>query len=104
MKVCPKCGFVDRSMWRQNRWRTNVEFLKYKEYPEDIDLEILTKLKSGHAVVLDKLHAHRFSGEVVERVLRIDYEIAGLSAFHIPREHVDHKKDPYQTKIVEAAR
>ena len=99
MKVCPKCGFVDRSSWRQNRWRTNVEFLKYLEHPEGIEFKSLERLKSGHPVALDKLHAYRFSGEVVERVLRIDYDVGSMSTFHIPREHVDHKRDPWQSKL-----
>jgi len=77
MKVCPNCGFVDRSHWRQNRWRTNVEFLKYLDYPEDIDENIKKSLLSGHPVELDKVHAYRISGEVIERVLRQDYEVGG---------------------------
>ena len=101
MKVCPNCGHVDRSMWRQNRWRPNVEFLKYKEYPEDIDLAIVKKLQLGHEVALDKLHAYRISGEVIERILRLDYEIAGPNAFNIPREHIDHSRDLCQTKLIQ---
>lgn len=100
MKVCPKCGFVDRSMWRQNRWRTNVEFLKYLDYPEDIDLEILNRLKAGHEFAFDKLHAYQLSSQVIERVLLSDFEIAGKDAFHIPREKVDHRKDVAQTKLL----
>ncbi len=101
MKVCPRCGYVDRSHWRQNRWRTNVEFLKFRDYPEDIDLEILKRLLAGHKVVTDKFYAYRLSGDVVERVLKIDYEVAGMNAFHIPREHIDHKVDPFQLKLFE---
>ena len=48
MKICPECGYIDRSHWRQNRWRTNVEFLKYLEQPEDIDPIILEKLKKNN--------------------------------------------------------
>jgi len=99
MKVCPKCGHIDRSQWRQNRWRTNVEFLKYQDYPEDIDLETVKTLEAGYRVALDKLHAYRKSGNVIERVLRVDYDVAGLSAFHIPREKVNHSRDPWQKKL-----
>lgn len=35
MKVCPSCGFVDTSHWRQNRWRTQVEFLPLTEFREE---------------------------------------------------------------------
>lgn len=98
MKVCPECGFIDRSHWRQNRWRTNVEFLKYLDYPEDVDLEIVNTLTSGHPVALDKLHAYQLSGDVIERILRVDYEVAGRSAFHIPREK-PRSMDPQQKKL-----
>jgi len=86
MKICPKCGHIDRSHWRQNRWRTNVEFLKYLEQPEDIDSIILKKLKDGHPIVCDETYAYRLSGPVVERIIKIDYEVGGSKAFHIPRE------------------
>ena len=99
MKVCPECGYIDRSHWRQNRWRTNVEFLNYLDYPEDIDLEILTQLKEGHPIVCNKLYAYRISSRVVERILRVDYETGGASAFHIPREHVA-TEDPFQEKLM----
>ena len=99
--ICPNCGFIDRSHWRQNRWRTNVDFLKFRDYPEDIDPKIVERLQAGHVVALDKLHAYRKSGDnIIERVLRVDYEAGGMSAFHIPREHINHKKDPWQTKIL----
>ena len=102
MRVCPKCGFIDRSMWRQNRWRTNVDFLKYKEYPEDVDPEIVRQLEAGHPVVLDKSCAYRISGKVIERILRTDYEVGGLSSFSIPREKVDHSRDLRQKRLVVA--
>jgi hypothetical protein len=86
MKICPECGHIDRSHWRQNRWRTNVEFLKYLEQPEDIDSQILEKLKKGHPIVTDDLYAYRLSSGVVERIIKTDYEIGGKMAFHIPRE------------------
>lgn len=98
MRICPKCGYLDRSHWRQNRWRTNVDFLKYLEQPEDIDPIILSKLKAGHPISLDKLYAYRISGEVIERVLRQDYEVGGMSAFHIPREKA-RSMDPLQRKL-----
>ena len=98
MKVCPKCKYIDRSHWRQNRWRTNVEFLKFKDYPEDIDLEIVNALLTGHPVGLDELYAYRKSGNVIERILRQDYEAGGMSAFHIPREKVP-PMDPSQKKF-----
>lgn len=77
MAVCPNCGFVDRSHWRQNRWRTNVYFLKYLDHPEDIDKAIKDSLLSGKPVALDKFCAYRISGEVIERVPRVDYEAGG---------------------------
>ena len=100
MKVCPECGFIDRSHWRQNRWRTNVEFLNYRDYPEDIDLEVLDQLKEGHPFVCDKLYAYRISSRVVERVLKCDFEQGGKSTFHIPREKVP-SRDPWQETLKE---
>jgi len=88
-------------MWRQNRWRTNVEFLSI-EYPEYIDPWILKRLKEGRGIQLDENYAYRLSGRnntIIERVLREQYDIDGPKAFHIPREKVDHSFDPTLTKI-----
>jgi len=98
MKVCPICGHVDRTQWRQNRWRTNVEFLKFRDYLEDIDLEVLNQLQEGHPFVCDKLYAYRISSRVVERVLKSDFERGGKSTFHIPREKVP-PRDPWQKEL-----
>jgi len=101
MKICPECGYIDRSHWRQNRWRTNVEFLKYLEQPEDIDPIILEKLKKGHPIVCDEDYAYRMSSRVIERIIRSDYEIGGAATFHIPREK-PLTRDPNQKLIVES--
>ena len=98
MKACPQCGYIDRSHWRQNKWRTNVEFLKHLDYPEDIEPRILEELNAGHPVALDKLYAYQHCGEVIERILRVDYEVGGRKAFHIPREK-PRQEDPQQVKI-----
>ena len=98
MKKCPKCGYLDRSHWRQNRWRTNVEFLKYLDYPEDIDPLILNKLKQGHPIVCDEDYAYRMSSGVIERIVRVDYDVGGSMAFHINREkHAS--MDPLQQRF-----
>lgn len=99
MKICPKCGYLDRSHWRQNRWRTNVEFLTYLSYSEDIETEILEKLKRGCSIVCDKNHAYRLSGRVVERILKVDYIVGGAKAFHIPREK-PRTMDPFQKILI----
>lgn len=105
MKVCPNCGCIDYSMWRQNRWRTNVEFLKM-EYadPENIAPVVLAELKEKR-VATDKYYAYRFSGKssqpIIERVIRQEFDCAGLQAFHIPREKQEfHNKDVYQKKLL----
>ena len=100
MRKCPNCGYVDRSHWRQNRWRSNVDFVKFRDYPEEVPEKILQKLIDGHAVALDKDFAYRISRtpEVIERVLREDYEVGGMSAFAIPREKAPNV-DPLQQKL-----
>lgn len=98
MKVCPKCGYVDTSDWRQNRWRTNVEFLPLSKFREE-HLEISRSLEEGHGVQTDELYAYRLSGFYVERIWVETYRIGGKKAFHIPREHFEHKRDPYQRKL-----
>jgi len=100
MKVCPKCGHIDRSHWRQNRWRSNVEFVKFRDHPEEVPPKILKKLLEGHPIAMDKLLAYRISRtpEVIERVLRVDYEVGGVSAFNIPREKA-RSMDPLQIKF-----
>jgi len=99
MLVCPKCGHIDRSHWRRNRWRTNVEFLTFRQHPEDVDLVILNSLLNGHAVMTDQFYAYRISSRVIERIVLGDYLEGGLKAFHEPREHVDHTMDPSQTQL-----
>lgn len=99
MKVCPECGFIDRSHWRQNRWRTNVEFLPLSEFREEHPL-LSRDLESGRPFTACKLYCYRLSGQYVERVILEDFKIGGKSTFHIPRER--HKPmDPYQHKLVE---
>lgn len=101
MRVCPKCGYVDLSGWRQNRWRTNVEFIKLVEFRR-LHPERARDLEAGHPVTTDKLYAYRLSGHgkwIVERIYIEDYKAAGMKGFHIPREHVDHFKDPYQKRL-----
>jgi len=101
MRVCPKCGYVDLSGWRRNRWRTNVEFIERSEF-ERLHPELARDLNRGHPVVTDKLYAYRLSGKprwIVERIYIKEYEAGGLKAFHIPRERVNHSQDPCQTKL-----
>ncbi len=92
---------MDVSGWRQNRWRTNVEFIWTSEFEVD-QPEILGSLNDGHEVVCDKFYAYRFGNKqhtIVERVWVETYKVNGVKAFHIPREHFDHKKDPFQMKL-----
>lgn len=106
MKVCPKCGYVDVSGWRQNRWRTNVEFISLSEF-EIENPRISRSLKDGKSIETDEYYAYRLTGRgknIVERVWIETYKIAGKKAFHIPREHFNHKFDPYQTRLEEKRR
>ena len=95
MKVCPKCGHIDRTMWRQNRWRTNVEFI-HDEYPEDIPENVLEDYEAGKRFSLTKDHAYELTKHngvkngVITRILIEEWEAYGHSAFHMPREPVDH--------------
>ena len=96
MKVCPKCGFVDVSHWRQNRWRTHVEFESMSYFKEEHP-KMAKQLLGGHEVVTDKYYAYRFqeNGWIVEKIWIELYKTGGTKAFHIPSEHFDHKQDPY---------
>jgi len=102
MSVCPDCGHIMISSWRQNRWRTNVWFLQWDQ-TEDIDPEILQKLKDKpKEAQTDRFYAYRNARRVIERVLLSEYQVAGKDAFHIPREHIEHKRLPRsQTKLLE---
>lgn len=104
MSVCLKCGTIVISSWRQNRWRTNVWFLQWDQ-TEDIDLEILQKLKDKpRDPQTDRFYAYRNAGRVIKRVLLQEFNVMGLKAFHIPREHVDHKtRDLSQKKLAEVS-
>lgn len=96
MRVCPACGFIDHSHWRQNRWRTNVDFLPVNEFKEEHPKSSMD-LEKGKPVAVDKDYAYRFGGkdhQVVERVLLEEYKAGGRSAFHTPRESVNHRVEP----------
>jgi len=102
VRVCPKCGYVDYSRWRQNRWRTNVEFIQLSQF-RVLEPDLARDLKEGRPIVIDKLYAYRLSGRgrwIVERIYIEEYKTAGPKAFHVPREHVNHYKDPYQKKLI----
>ena len=110
MKVCPKCGHVEIEYWRQNRWRTNVEFTKPSEFRANYpnlarDLEEMSnKIGIKKAVVTDKYSAYKYGAKkrVVERILLSEFKVAGLQAFRIPSEHINHKTDIFQRKLLES--
>jgi len=102
MKVCPKCGYVEVGPWRQNRWRTQVEFCPTSEFKLEKPA-LLQKLQEGHPFATDEHYAYRLSGKpkwIVERVWIELFKVGGKTAFHIPAErHEAHLKDPYQQKL-----
>ena len=102
MKVCPHCGFVDGSHWRQNRWRTQVEFLWLTEFREEKP-ELAMDLEKGKPFVFDEHYAYQLSGkgnQIVERAWIKLFEWGGKSAFHVPAERVKHRlKDIFQTRL-----
>ena len=103
---CPNCGYIDRSQWMQNRWRSNVYFI-HVEFSEDILPEVLEAYKEGRTYYLGKDYAYRLTypsgkrkGGIIERILLEEAEAFGFkSAFHQPREPVDHDSDPSITKL-----
>lgn len=71
--------------------------------PENLDPKVLAELKEKR-VATDKYYGYRFSGKssqpIIERIIRQEFDCAGLQAFHIPREKQEfHNKDVYQKKI-----
>jgi ribosomal protein L37E len=104
MKICPKCGYFETEYWRQNRWRTNVEFTKVSEFQVDHPT-LYNHLMLGHETATDRFYAYQWGNKshtIVERVLLSEFVVSGSQAFHIPREKVDHTKDPSQTTFSEA--
>ena len=95
MRVCPDCGYIDRSMWRQNRWRTEVDFI-HDEFTEDIPESVLVDLEAGKMYSITDNYAYRLTkknGErngIIERILIELWEAHGSQGFHIPREKVEH--------------
>jgi len=103
MRICPRCGYQDISGWRQNRWRTDVDFMHWSEFKHIYPNES-RDLEEGHIVVTDEYYAYKTSGKkhrVVERVLLEIYKVAGKDAWHIPREHFNHTRDLLQKKLLE---
>ena len=106
--TCPKCGYTDRSQWMQNKWRSNVYFI-FVEFEEDIPHDVLKAYHEGRTYCLDENYAYRLihpsgdrKGGIIERILREEAEAFGFkSAFHQPREPVDHDSDPSIKKLSE---
>lgn len=89
---CPKCGNIDRSQWMQNRWRSNVYFIK-DEFSEDIPQDVMNAYKSARSYTQDENYGYRLCQRqgIIERILIEEVEAFGFkSAFHQPREKVDH--------------
>lgn len=98
---CPKCGTIDRSQWMQNRWRSNVYFIK-DEFAEDISYDVLEAYNDGRSYFQDEDYAYRLCKRqgIIERILREEADAFGFkSAFHQPREKVDHRIHGAQTKL-----
>lgn len=87
-------------MWRQNRWRTNVEFI-HDEYPEDIPQNVLKDYEAGKRFSFTEHHAYELTKHngvkngILTRILIEEWEAFGHSAFHMPRESVDHSDTDY---------
>ena len=89
---CPECGNIDRSQWMQNRWRSNVYFIKV-EFAEDISQAVMEAYKSARSYTQDENYGYRLCQRqgIIERILIEEVEAFGFkSAFHQPREKVDH--------------
>ena len=105
---CPECGNIDRSQWMQNKWRTNVYFI-FVEYAEDIPPGVLEAYVEGRTQYMGKDYAYKLihpsgqrKGGLIERVLIEEAEAHGFkSAFHLPREPVDHYRDLSIKKLSE---
>ena len=103
MRCCSECGHIDRSMWRQNRWRTNVDFIKI-EYSEDVPDSVLKAYNEKRSYTQDKNYGYRLDQRrgIIERVLIEEVEAFGFkSAFMQPREKVDHSIDVHVPKLSE---
>jgi len=89
-------------MWRQNRWRANVDYIRLPEFRKE-NPDLAEKLESGHAVVTDAFYAYRIPKSrgvrIVEKVYIEEYRAGGMSAFHMPREHKNHTMDPNQKTL-----
>ena len=89
---CPKCGNIDRSQWMQNRWRSNVYFIKV-EFTEDVLTPFLKAYEDHRTYFRGKDYAYRLCQRqnIIERILVEEADAFGFkSAFHQPREPVDH--------------
>ena len=104
MRVCPHCGHIDRTMWRQNKWRTNVDFIKV-EFEEDIPPEVLEAYNAGRPYANDnqKNYGYRLCQKqgIIERILFEEVLAYGVKAFHTPRENPKHYVDHGQTQLNE---
>lgn len=90
--TCSKGGNIDRSQWMQNRWRSNVYFIKVEFY-EDIPEDVMKAYESARSYFQDENYGYRLCQRqgIIERVLIEEVEAFGFkSAFHQPREAVDH--------------
>jgi len=80
-----------------------VEYIKI-EYVEDIPSDVLNAYKRGLRNFRDKDYGYEFNQRngIIERVLVEEVDAFGYtSAFHHPRELVDHSMDPSIQKLTE---
>jgi len=101
LRVCPKCGHIDPPYWRQVPWKFDTDMCWTEDF-KNLHPEVHAKLEKGHEIVCDDHFAYKFSGKpktIVWRVWKQSYLDGGKSAFSIPMESVNHRKDPYQQKL-----
>lgn len=103
MRACPKCGHVDPPEWRQVPWKFDTDHCWTEDF-EKLHPAEYEQLMRGHEVVCDEHFCYRFSGKsrkVVWRVWKKMFEWGGKSAFNIPMEAAEHKRDPFQKQLME---
>lgn len=101
MRVCPKCGYEDPHIWRPNRWRHETDFTSWADFQEFYP-PLANELVKGE-ITTDSFYAYRRplrARHIVERITLTLFKSVGKKGFHSTMEHVSHKQDPFQKKLV----
>jgi len=103
MRVCPKCGYRENSLWRHSRFDFNADYMRFDDAEEDPELvevcQALKDKKPYDPIDFDPYIFYRrgTGGIFLYRVPKEDFKVPRERRFHRIRNLLDSN----QTKLLE---